>query len=108
MKSHDIRINILNNKKWLENVERQFHGVLHGAVDYQTQICNVRSSEGYKGTYGSAGNIIETGISVMSNMTLLDNLSYYNNVIILLFFFCAEREKKKMNPVLYEHKPRQS
>lgn len=41
-------------------------------------------------------------------MTLLDNLSYYNNVIILLFFFCAEREKKKMNPVLYEHKPRQS
>lgn len=41
-------------------------------------------------------------------MTLLDNLSYYNNVIILLFFFCAEREKKKMNSVLYEHKPRQS
>lgn len=81
--------------------------MLHGAVDYQTQICNVRSSEGYKGTYGSAGNITETGISVMSNVTLLDNLSYYHNFIILLFF-CAEREKKKMNSVLYEHKPQQS
>ena len=78
----------------MENVERQFHRVLHGAVDYQTQICNVRSSEGYKGTYGSAGNIIETGISVMSNVTLLDNLSYYNNFIILLFFLCGKREEK--------------
>lgn len=38
MKSQDIRINILNNKKLLENVEPQFHGVLYGAVDYQTQI----------------------------------------------------------------------
>lgn len=69
--------------------------MLHGAVDYQTQICNVRSSEGYKGTYGSAGNITETGISVMSNVTLLDNLSYYHNFIILLFFFVRKERRKR-------------